>query len=190
MGRNLEKMSDEELYQLLKADKVALEEAFTEFYNRYSPKVYAFCKRFIGNTETAKDIFQEVFIRFHRTLGDKRFLTNTLGFLLTIARNLCLNEIRRVSSRVDFEEYKSIKFDNRAESDELLELVKSSIELLPDDYREMFILREYDGMSYNEIAEITQTNINTVKVKLFRAKKMLRQILEPYLADYDFGKNM
>jgi RNA polymerase sigma-70 factor (ECF subfamily) len=62
---------------------------------------------------------------------------------------------------------------------------------LPDDLREMFILREYDGLSYLEIAEVTDSPINTVKVKLFRAKKRLREILAPYLADYsDFDNNM
>ncbi len=190
MEHKPEKMSDEELYKLLKTDDEAIEFVFTEFYNRYASRVYAFCKRFLGNTDVAKDIFQESFIRFHKTLIEKRSLSNTLGFLLKIVRNLCLNEIRRTSSKVEFEEYKNVIFDNRTENDELLDLIKRSIELLPDEYREMFILREYDGMSYNEIAEITQTNINTVKVKLFRAKKMLRQILEPYLTDYDFGNNM
>lgn len=189
MEHKTEMMSDEELIQLLKADESDLEKVFTEFYNRYSSNIYAFCRRFLNNSSSAQDIYQETFIRFHNSLNRKP-ISNVLGYLLTIARNLCLNEIRRVSVRVEYNDYHSIKYDNRTERDELLDLIKSSIELIPEDYREIFIFREYEGMSYAEIAEITQMNINTVKVKLFRARKMLREILEPYMADYDFGKNM
>jgi len=69
------------------------------------------------------------------------------------------------------------------DKDELLELVKRSLELMPDEYREIFILREYDGLSYNEIAEMFNLPLNTVKVKIHRAKQKMREILSPYLTE-------
>lgn len=54
---------------------------------------------------------------------------------------------------------------------------------MPEEYREYFVLREYDGFTYNEIAEIMNTNVDTVKVKIFRAKKKMREILAPYLKE-------
>ena len=73
--------------------------------------------------------------------------------------------------------------DEPAEKTELLKLITTALELLPDDYRESFVLREYDGLSYQEIAEITNSSMATVKIRLFRAKQKIRDILAPYLAD-------
>jgi RNA polymerase sigma-70 factor (ECF subfamily) len=69
------------------------------------------------------------------------------------------------------------------EKKELLSLVTTALELLPEDYRESFVLREYDGLSYQEIADLTQTSLATVKIRIFRAKQKIREILAPYLSD-------
>jgi len=69
------------------------------------------------------------------------------------------------------------------EKKELLELVTTALALLPEDYRESFVLREYDGLSYQEIADITHTSLATVKIRIFRAKQKIREILSPYLTD-------
>jgi RNA polymerase sigma factor (sigma-70 family) len=183
MEQKIEQMNDEELYQYFHTGKVGSEKAFTELYNRYSPQVYAYCRRFLGSTDEAQDVFQETFIKFHQIIEQKQGLTNAVGLMLKIARNQCLNSKRKIIPTVPFEEYMTLGNENRNESDELLNMIKIGIDLLPDDLRELFVLREYDGMSYIEIAEITGQNMNTIKVKLFRAKKKLRKILEPYLAD-------
>lgn len=64
-----------------------------------------------------------------------------------------------------------------------MELITTALELLPEDYREAFVLREYDGLPYNEIAELTGASLATAKIRVFRAKEKLRKILEPYLRD-------
>ena len=191
METKVEQMNDEELTRLILAGEESAERAFTELYNRYSPRVYAYCRRFLGDRVEAEDAFQETFINFHHCVIQNQSVSSVFGLIMKIARNLCLNAKRKAAKIVSYEDYMSFKNDNRTEQDELLNLIKSSIDLLPDDLREMFILREYDGLSYIEIAEITDSPINTVKVKLFRAKKRLREILTPYLADYsDFDNNM
>jgi RNA polymerase sigma-70 factor (ECF subfamily) len=75
--------------------------------------------------------------------------------------------------------YRDVPYEQR----ELLQLIQASLELLPEDYREAFVLREYNGLSYNEIAEVIGESLDVVKVRIFRAKKKLRDILAPYLAD-------
>jgi DNA-directed RNA polymerase specialized sigma24 family protein len=67
------------------------EQAFQELYNRYSSMVHAYCMRVLNNTEQSEDIFQETFIRFFQHIQTNRNTTNIPGFLITIARNLCLN---------------------------------------------------------------------------------------------------
>jgi RNA polymerase sigma-70 factor (ECF subfamily) len=69
------------------------------------------------------------------------------------------------------------------EQQELLQLIQASLELLPEDYREAFVLREYNGLTYQEISEVIGQSIDVVKVRIFRAKKKLRDILAPYLKD-------
>jgi len=183
MGQKLEKLSDEELFRCLKSESKDAEKAFTEIYNRYSPYVFAYCRRFLGSTEGAEDMFQEAFMRFHQSALKIEEMTNVKAYLLSIARNLCHNFLRDEKSNVSFEDYGNFIVENRHEDDELLDLIKRAIELMPDELRELFILREYDGMTYTQIAKITESNVNTVKVKLFRARQKLKKILEPYIQD-------
>lgn len=185
MGRKYEQLEDSELFHLLKEEKSIAEKAFSELYSRYATGIYAFCRRFLGNIEEAQDIFQETFMKFHQRAKQLDKTTNVRGFLYVIARNLCINHTRTHKYSVVYEDYMNVKFENRMESDEILNLIKSSIELLPDDLKEAFILKEYNGMSYKDIAEITNSNYNTVRIRLFRAKKKLRSILAPYFADYN-----
>ena len=66
---------------------------------------------------------------------------------------------------------------------QLLNLIKRALDLLPAEYREAFILREYEGMSYSEIAEMIGESLSNVKIRIYRAKQKIREILAPYLAD-------
>jgi RNA polymerase sigma-70 factor (ECF subfamily) len=66
---------------------------------------------------------------------------------------------------------------------ELLSLITQAMETLPLDYKEAFILREYEGLSYQEIADMTESSLSTVKIRIYRAKQKIRDILAPYIAD-------
>ncbi len=183
MKKALEEYSDAELFYLMHSDKKIRDKAFTELYNRLSPRVYAYCRRFIGDKETAQDVFQETFVKFFESSKQDRIMTNVPGFILKIARNVCLNYKRQEEPAVSYEDYMAMNYDNRTEKDELLNLIKTALVLLPDEYREVFILREYEGLSYSEIAEITNTSLAAIKVRIFRAKQRIREILNPYLED-------
>ncbi len=186
MADRLSKYSDDELYGMLFKKESIAEQAFSEIYNRYSSKVFTFCKYFLGNYDDASDVFQETFIKFHKTKKPNKKMTNMRGYLLRIARNLCLNYQRDNKKDMHFEEYMQIlDFDERLPEKDVEKLgiaIKAAVEYLPDSYKEIFILREYDGLSYNELTEVLGESLDVVRVRLYRAKKALRKALEPQLA--------
>jgi RNA polymerase sigma-70 factor (ECF subfamily) len=169
---------------MLKSDKKTAELAFAEIYHRHSPRIYAYCRRFLGNKEDAQDVFQESFVRFIESTKQERVMTNVPAFLLKIARNLCVNLKRKEKKPVTFEEYMVTDY-GRSDQNEMVKLVNMALDLLPEEYREMFVLREYDGLSYQEIGEVTNTALSTVKIRIFRAKQKIREILAPYLRDIE-----
>ncbi len=184
MNDEIEKLSDNELFKLLSKKGTESEYAFLEIYRRYSGRIFAYCKRFLGNKEDAMDVFQDTFVNFYQSADKEREMTNLPAFLLRIARNLCLNLVRQNRKTTHLEDY--MRFENNldsAENDELLDMIKIAVQQLPEDYREAFILREYEGMSYQEIAEFLNISLPLVKIRIFRAKEKLRQILAPYISE-------
>jgi RNA polymerase sigma-70 factor (ECF subfamily) len=179
----MEEYSDPELFGMLTKDKRTAELAFAELYARHSSRIYAYCRRFLGNKEEAQDVFQETFAKFYECASDDREMTNTPAFLLRIARNLCVNLKKKERSTISFEDYMAVNRDTGKDDDELLELIKMALELLRPEFREMFVLREYEGFSYGEIAEITNESLSTVKIRIYRAKQKIREILKPYMAE-------
>lgn len=110
-------------------------------------------------------------------------MTNLPAYLLRIARNVCLNEKRAKRSPVSIDDVEIPTYDTPYEKTELLQLISTALELLPLQYREAFVLREYDGMAYAEIADIVGITEETARIRVFRARDKIRQILKPYLVD-------
>ncbi len=173
--------SDESLMDRFKAGE---EGAFVELYNRYNRRVYAYCIRMLSSKESADDLFQEVFIRVSRKRN--RFQGGSFSaWLFAIARNLCLNALRDSVHHVALEEVEETlqTAPDEAEYDPSLELLKKAVEQLPPDLREPLVLRVYNDLSYQEIADLTETKLATVKVRIFRAKQRLHELLAPYFLD-------
>ncbi len=184
MAKSIDKYNDSELYYMLSSDKKMADKAFAELYNRHSSRIYAYCRRFLGNKEDAQDVFQETFMRFLDSTKHERVMTNVPAFMLKIARNLCVNIKRRDKNPVSFEEY-MVQDDTSDNNNELLKLIKMALEILPDEYKDIFVLREYDGLSYQDISDITELPLSTVKIRIYRAKQKIREILEPYLKEIE-----
>jgi RNA polymerase sigma-70 factor (ECF subfamily) len=183
-GNKTDKTPDAELFYRLSGEKEKAEAAFTELYARYGGRVFAYCLRFLGQRDEAQDVYQETFIRFYESGQKEREMTNVPGYLLKIARNLCLNNIRNKKQTVEFEDYQSLVLPSTTEKTEFLQLITTAMEMLPDEYREVFVLREYEGLSYAEIAEIVDASLSNVKVRIFRAKQKIRDILAPYIGEF------
>jgi len=174
------------------------ERAFSELVTRYQTRLLNFVYRTIGDREKAKDLVQEVFIRVYRHLHrfdrSKKFST----WVYTIASNLAKNELRNRSRnplvlfqtvQKNFQdEDRPLQFeDTTARPDDmyrkrhLREIVEETVAKLPEHHRNVFILRELEGKSYEEIAEITDCNLGTVKSRLNRASNSFAEIIAPYV---------
>lgn len=181
MGSGYSRNNDEELFTLMtQGDKGA----FVELYTRYRSRIYAYVLRMLGDRDRANDVFQETFIRIYNRCHDHdRTMSNVSAYIFTTARNLCLNAIRNTKPSTPIEDYHEVVFQPSHENLELAELVKRALDLLPPRHREAFVLREYDGLTYQEICEITGQSLAAVKVHIYRAKEKLRKILTPYLEE-------
>ena len=175
------------------------ERAFSELVERYQTRLLNFIYRTIGDRERSEDLVQEVFIRVYRHLHrfdrTKKFST----WAYTIASNLAKNELRNRSrnplvlfqtmgSNRDDEEDRPLQFEDvSARPDDLYrkrhlrELVEETVAKLPEHHRQVFVLRELEGKSYEEIAEITDCNLGTVKSRLNRARTAFAEIIEPQI---------
>ncbi|GMV52354.1 MAG: RNA polymerase sigma factor [Chlorobi bacterium] len=176
--------SDLHLFANLAKGEGIAQQALAELYRRYSQRIYTYCRKITGNNEVARDILQETFVKLFNKGKQAAVIENFPAYLMTIARNLCLTYKSRISREyVQFEDFHLSVRDVPYEQKELLQLIQTALDLLPDEYREAFVLREYNGLSYNEIAEVVGVSLETVKVRIFRAKQKLRDILAPYLED-------
>lgn len=180
-AERISKLSDAELYTYLTRNKRESEMAFSELYARYSHRIYGYCMTMLGNPDEASDIFQDAFVKFFNSAKKGQQVTNVPGYLFRIARNLCLNHRRDSKHTVEFDEFEFLSWDASYEKSELINLLQTSIDLLDEDYREALILREIYGLSYAEIAGITEDTVPALRNRVWRAKDKLREILSPYL---------
>ena len=173
-------------------------QAFGTLVDRYQVRLLNFVNRTIGDRERAEDLVQEVFIRvfrhIHRFDQTKKFST----WIYTIASNLAKNELRNRSRNplVLFQtikknwdaDHRPLQFeDTTARPDDLYrkrflkDAVDACVKELPEHHRAVFVLRELEGRSYQEIAEITGCNLGTVKSRLNRARNTFAHLIGPQL---------
>ncbi len=172
------------------------ERAFAEVVRRYDKRLLNFVYRTVGDRERAEDLVQETFVRVYRHLHrfdqSKKFST----WIYTIAGNLAKNELRNRSRNplVLFQtivknwdsDFRPLEWeDARTKPDDLYrkrfirQKVEEAVAELPEHHRTVFVLRELQGKSYEEIAEITGCNLGTVKSRLNRARNSFARIIEP-----------
>ena len=184
MKKDYTSYSDEDLVRLIKSGVKDSGNAFAEIYKRYSPKVNAYCKSMIKPREQAEDIFQEVFIRFFRKIDPDYDCSNVFAYLMKVARNLCLNYMRDKRTTSSIEDFEFPDVSDNYENKEFFNIIMSTIDLLDEKYREPFILRELDGLSYQEVADICNLSLSNAKSRVSRAREKLVELLHPYLNDY------
>lgn len=189
MHKELKNKKDEELYSLIsREDKYSLL-AFEELYNRYSSKIYTYIKKILNNSIAADDIFQETFVRFYECARKGQEMTNIAGFLIKIARNLCLNEKNsKYNSHFDIDDFSFAYYDKSYEKKEINELINMGLDALPTKYREVIVLKEFLDFSYQEIADLLGISLAVVRIRIYRAKSKLREFLAPFLKENEKNK--
>jgi len=152
--------------------------AFAELYACHKQGVYLYCTRFIGRTPAAEDIFQDVFLNFLEQIRNGKCITNVKGYLLSSAHNRCLNWIRNKKYPAALDTVPETPSNEGLPFGEQLDL-DQALQKLTHEYREPLLLREYEGYKYGEIAALLKLPVTTVRMRIFRARQMLRAYLEP-----------
>ncbi len=187
--------SDESLMFRYKRGEVR---AFEVLMVRHRGPIFNFIFRYTRDRTAAEDLMQETFLRLIKAVESYERSAKFTTFLYTIARNLCVDASRRGKHRqvtsLDAPVHGSEdqvplveriadgqkSSDGKVLDQELGEKLKKAIEELPDDQREIFLLREVSDLQFNEIADIVGISENTVKSRMRYALEKLRQSLEDY----------
>ena len=169
--------------------------AFTQLVKRYQSRVFNLVSRLLNDREASDDICQEVFVRVHLHRKNYRRGAKFSTWLCTMAANLAKNEIRRRKRRRNWSSLDQLQenlndsslqlMDQKANRERDVEvrqlqgIVGEAIALLPERYRTALVLRDIDGLAYEEIAQVLGIPGGTVRSRINRARMMLKRRLEP-----------
>lgn len=177
------KLTDEEIDEAVIALKNGRNEAFQVLYRHYGQSVYRFCLRMIGDKAAAQDALQETFIRVFEHSAKLRG-KNFAAWTFSIARRVCLNSIRDNKRHDSFNEDMFAAPKENERDVAMQYYIGKALLTLPILLREVLILREYEGYSYQQISDITAVDISLVKVRVHRARCALRKILAPIACEW------
>jgi RNA polymerase sigma-70 factor (ECF subfamily) len=160
--------------------------AFVTLYNRHKEGIYVFCKKVLLDESAAKDVMQETFLRIYEN-RDRLMKTDAFrSWIYTIARNQCYNYLRRAKrfvaldpGFVDDSVVETNPFGDLEKSDQVA-MVNRLLTSLKIEYREVLVLREYQNLTYDEIAQVMRTSVSSVKSRLFKARRKLAQQYSAY----------
>ena len=191
-------MSDQNLLdeQLVERVQRGDKNAFNLLVRKYQHKVVNLVARYVNNPGDVPDVAQEAFIKAYRALptfrGESAFYTWLYRIAVNTAKNYLTSQGRRPPSsdvEADEAEYygggealqEVATPENLALTDEIMRTVFSAIEALPEDLRTAITLRELEGLSYEEIAEIMDCPVGTVRSRIFRARDAIDKKLQPLI---------
>ncbi len=197
---NYKSLNDNELVRLVKDKDYP---AFEEIVERYSSKVMRLALKMARNREDAQDILQDTFVSIYKNIGNFRGESALSSWIFRIAANFALMKIRSkkydsVSDSLDENpnmDIQKLAEHSHSENDwsdqaekillrkELREKINKAIEKLPEEFRIVFLLKDVDGLSNEEIAESLNLTIPAVKSRLHRARLFLRKEISKYLEE-------
>ncbi len=175
---------------------------FEKVVERYHGKVFQLVYRYTGDYEEACDLTQDTFVRAFNAWNEFRGDSQVYTWLYRIALNLCHNQQKRIVRRNRMERWSldtspDDDFEGgrgpievaderplplaRIEGDEMRLRLREALAQLPENYRVVIVLRDIEGLTYDEIARVTDSTLEAIKSRLFRARQTLRRMLEPYM---------
>lgn len=184
---------------------------FKSLVRRYQNRIYNAAYRMLGNGQEAEEVVQETYIKVHNNLGKFRQQSTFEAWIFRISHNICV-DLLRVRQRRN--SYQHLIFDPQAwlgettfadkfvisqladdtpcpavqvDMLEQSEVIQNSLKELPDAQRAVIVLHDIEGFSYQEIAEIVDANLGTVRSRLYYGRMRLREILESYFSPVPSG---
>jgi RNA polymerase sigma-70 factor (ECF subfamily) len=191
-------MGDREVdQQLVERAQRGDKHAFELLVAKYQRRLGRLISRFVRNASEAEDVTQDAFIKAYRALpafrGDSAFYTWLYRIGINTAKNHLVAQGRRAPTSTPFDTDEAEDFEdasllhevatpeNELMSKQVVDVVNSSLQELPDDLRTALTLREIEGLSYEEIAEVMNCPIGTVRSRIFRAREAIAANLRPLL---------
>ena len=190
--RKIEQLDEELVSRVQQGDK----SAYDILVIRYQHKIIQLVNRYVKDHSEAQDVAQETFIKAYKALGsfrgDSAFYTWLYRIAINTAKNYLVSRIRRNSdSQIDVQDAEAIENAPQLQGletperhllgEEILQTIQSAIEHLPEEMRVAIMLREFEGMSYEEIAEAMDCPVGTVRSRIFRAREAIDNKLNPLL---------
>ena len=173
--------------------------AFEQLVSRYQNKIMAYVARMLNDHEEAEDVTQEVFIKAYRSLDSFRGASSFSTWLYRIATNLCIDRVRKRKRSPQQAYSLDEPFDKDEESggrdvpdvtnepslgverEELRQQVRLTVAQMPEKLRSVLVMCDIQGMAYEQIAQVLDCPIGTVKSRLFHARADLARRLRPYM---------
>ena len=186
----MNKMSSD--YELIKRFIKGEQSCFEQLIHRHKNKVYAYIGIYIRDQALAEDIFQDTFLKVFQSIKAGKYYDNGkfISWIMRIAHNLIIDHFRRAKqmNTLSNDNYESDLFNSKRFAEDNVEddMIKNQIQkdvrkmigYLPDDQREVVILRHYADLSFKEIAEITDVSINTALGRMRYALINIRKLME------------
>lgn len=191
-------MSEREIDQVLvERAQGGDKRAFDQLVSKYQRKLGRLLSRFVRDSAEVEDVSQEAFIKAYRALpsfrGDSAFYTWLYRIGINTAKNYLVSQGRRAPTTTEFDTDEAETFDDAAQlrdintpeslllTKQIGETINCAMDSLPEELRTAIVLREIDGMSYEEIAGIMDCPIGTVRSRIFRAREAVAAKLRPLL---------
>jgi len=196
-NRNSEQLDENLVLRVQQGDK----SAFDLLVIKYQHRIIQLVNRYIKDPSEAQDVAQEAFIKAYRALGnfrgDSAFYTWLYRIAINTAKNYLVSRSRRSSDyQVDIQDAEAIENAPQLQgmetperlllNDEIIDTIRTAIDKLPEEMRTAIMLREFEGMSYEEIAAAMDCPVGTVRSRIFRAREAIDSKLNPLLEHGDF----
>ena len=180
--------------------------AFRELVKRYQQKAYGIALSMLRNADDAMDVTQEAFIKVHRYLDNFKGSSSFYTWLYRITVNLCIDHIRK-NKKAQTVEYEDAMDHDEAQGGELLpstmdmdparnldrrelrELIDRALERLSPTHRAVILMREVEGLSYREMAEVMEVSMGTIMSRLFHARRRMQTALQEDLERGEEGEH-
>lgn len=190
--KKIEQLDEELVARVQRGDKAA----YDILVIRYQHKIIQLVNRYVKDHSEAQDVAQETFIKAYRALGsfrgDSAFYTWLYRIAINTAKNYLVSRNRRNSDyQVDVQDAEAIENapqlqgletpERQLLGEEIARTIQAAIEHLPEEMRVAIMLREFEGMSYEEIAEAMDCPVGTVRSRIFRAREAIDSKLNPLL---------
>ncbi len=155
---------------------------FTILFNRYKKRIYNYAFKMLKDKMLADDVVQDVFIKLFENLDNIHNKQSIQFWLFKAARNQMMGFLRStktkklISEAADIDEIEigsDVSLEDEIENKELSKLILSELENMNEDFREVFVLKEYSGLSYKEIASLIDIGEDLVKSRLYKARQKL-----------------